>query len=174
MKTETEPVNKRMGRVAGVVAAQFERIKRNEPTPGLSDGILVRKAPYRTTDDWVTDLCHKAHGEMFPDDWRYELIVDALGDIEEMAGEWDDLDADDFREKCSDTLTERFDGRYVYTAQLTGWLHSRADRYGYVDEWTKEISHADDLTRDLAGGLWTEYQEVFWSVFESIRAHVEG
>jgi len=28
--------------------------------------------------DWFTDLCRHAHGDMMPDDWRYEFLQDAL------------------------------------------------------------------------------------------------
>jgi hypothetical protein len=47
-------------------------------------------------DDWVQEMCMEAHGEMFPDDWRYEMIVDAL-----------DILAD---EEDEDSFSERIDG----------------------------------------------------------------
>jgi hypothetical protein len=40
--------------------------------------------------EWMTDVCHKAHGDMLPDDWRYSFISEAVDYIDENgAGECD-------------------------------------------------------------------------------------
>jgi len=170
--TTAKTIGARMAELAAEVSREFHRIKRNESTPGLSDGVWMRKSETRTADDWITNLCRAAHGEMFPDDWRYEFIVDALGDISETDDDAEDGDA--ARDYWNDRLLELFDGRYIYTAQQTGWLHSRADRCGYVDDWRKECGSDGETWRDLAGGMWLEYQEVFWPVFEAILAQAES
>jgi hypothetical protein len=33
--------------------------------------------------EWMTDVCHKAHGDMLPDDWRYSFISEAVDYIDE-------------------------------------------------------------------------------------------
>ena len=38
--------------------------------------------PQKDAPQWFTDLCHYAHGDMLPDDWRYEFIQDALNALE--------------------------------------------------------------------------------------------
>lgn len=121
--------------------------------------ILLRrrdKAP-----DWVDDLYHAAHndGRMFPDDWRYEFIGDAL----------DCLAEDDDRDP-----TERFaewsDGSYVYTHEQTSWLGSRADRYGYCDEAVKELGgDALDTMGRVRAGMLLERLEVFGIVLRCLR-----
>lgn len=167
----TKTLGSRVAELAAEVSGQFERIKRNEATPGLSDGVWVRKSEHRSHDDWITGICRAAHGSMFPDDWRYEFIIDALDDLAETPDDCEDADA--VKEHWDERLMEAFDGRYIYTAQQTGWLHSRADRLGYVDDYRKECG-GDETWRDLAGGMWTEYQEVFWEVLRGICEQAES
>jgi hypothetical protein len=79
---------------------------------------------------WVTDLCHTAHGEMLPDDFRYKFIVEALSAL---------ADSDD-----PDEIELKAD---IYTSDLTGWLHSRNDRVCYLSEALEEFG------RDLGDGF---------------------
>lgn len=69
--------------------------------------------------DWVRSLVLAAHGDMGPDDWRYEAIEDALSAVEQ-DGEDAALEPD------------------IYTWGLTRWLNSRADRYAYCDDAVNE------------------------------------
>jgi hypothetical protein len=101
--------------------------------------------------DWIVDMCHAAHdsGQMFPDDLRYEYIVEALDAISE-ADEIDEIE----------TSTD------IYTHDLTAWLHSRADRPDYCDMAQEEGLIADDATtwQRLTGGQYTEKREILDSL----------
>jgi hypothetical protein len=122
---------------------------------------FLRRDPHRDfllpADDapgWFTDLCHHAHGGMMPDDWRYELIQDALGAIADGADE-DRLDLD--------TL-------YPYTADRLAWLASHLDRAGYCDQAAEDAGGpAADILSFVAWGMDRELREVY----ELVRGRLE-
>ena len=113
--------------------------------------------------DWVQPLCHAAHGDMLPDDWRYQAIVEVLDAISEA-----DESADP--SEIRDTIEAD-----IYTSDLTGWLHSRTDRYGYCDEAVEEYG-ADAVSGTiqlLQMGQSREYDEVFWAVWNWLSENTE-
>jgi hypothetical protein len=99
-------------------------------------------------------------GTMLPDDLRYEMIREVLSIIE-------DTDGDE--ENARDALEAP-----IYTHELTGWLASRNDRYGYCDEFLSEfgsegIDRAGSFTTGLLqGGYMMELEEVFANVFNAL------
>jgi hypothetical protein len=133
-----------------------------------ADGSKFRKVADGQETEPLRDLIYKAHGDMLPDDWRYRFIEEALDAIAEA----DDEDEAELEPS-------------IYTHDLTGWLASRADRYGYCDEWLDEFG-VDCLKKPsagyghnptislLAGGYWMEQREVLASVLESLREQVEA
>jgi hypothetical protein len=97
---------------------------------------------------------------MLPDDYRYAFIVEALDAISEWAGgdELDDCLYDD----------------EIDTHTLTDWLHSRTDRYAYVDGVVEEYGQPmDGLINALVAGQLAEREEVYHSVLSSLRQIVE-
>jgi hypothetical protein len=95
---------------------------------------------------WFTDLCHHAHGGMMPDDWRYEVIQDALGALADGADEdrWD------------------LDALYPYVADRLDWLASHLDRPGYCDEAAEDAGGTPgDILAFVAWGMDSELREVF-------------
>lgn len=103
----------------------------------------------------IRDMCHDAHGEMLPDDWKYRFIVDAL----DLIAETDDVD----------DVTIEPD---VYTADLTAWLASHNGRVYYLTQALEEYGEIDGF-RALACAQAFEREEVYFSVLSSIRAMVE-
>lgn len=96
--------------------------------------------------DWVESLCHHAHGDMMPDDWRYEFIDDALSALADGAEE-DGVDLD--------TL-------YPYTADRLAWLASQIDRYSYCDEAADDFgAPPKDIMTWVAWGMARELAEVY-------------
>ena len=83
----------------------LERVKRTDDSEyvRLKDG----------SPEWMTDVIREAHGDMFPDDWKYTLIERAAAIIAENESE------DDW----SSGVDQAVD---VYTGQLTHWLTSTA------------------------------------------------
>lgn len=111
------------------------------------------------TPDWVQELCLQAHGDMMPDDWRYAFIVEALDALEE------NEDPDD--------ITLEAD---IYTHELTTWLGSRADRFGYCDE-----AYADYGLETFPGtiellqlGQAAEKREVLDLVRSSLESYIRA
>ena len=130
--------------------------------------------------EWVTDLVREAHGDMLPEDWRYETIREALDRI---ANDGPDV-ADDEDEVIEDMGTDFADDVDIYTAELTGWLHSRADRYSYVDAFVEEYDYVGEdpqmagtsrpsVLAMIRGGQMMERREVWDSVIKSLRAQIE-
>lgn len=110
---------------------------------------------------WVTDLAHHAHGDMFPDDLRYEYIQDALQIIAD--------------EEDEDFWSERVDSDVdVYTSDLTGWLASRGDRYSYVDDAVEEHGYPKGgLVHALQMGQYKEREEVLYLVRDYLTEQAE-
>ncbi len=131
---------------------------KNRKEPGIG-AVLLADTDKRP--DWFQDMCRAAHGDMMPDDWRYEFIGDALNAISEC----DSDDQDEIREFWE----QSFDGSYVYTYQQTAWLASRADRYGYCDEAAREygMENCETMQR-IALGMLYEGREVFESILSSL------
>jgi hypothetical protein len=127
------------------------------------DGVTVY-LPKDDRPDWVQELCHHAHGDMLPDDWRYEFIVTALDVIAEAD---DDADPDAIREQFQDECEAD-----IYTHELTSWLGSRADRAGYCDEACEGYGlEGGDTLQRIGLGQRAEKLEVFALVLEWLEEH---
>src|SRR5262245_45755099 len=108
--------------------------------------------------EWFTDLCHHAHGDRMPDDWRYEFIQDALNALEDGADE-DGID---------------LDGLYPYTADRLDWLASHLDRPGYCDEAAADMGGPPgEILAFVAWGMDRELREVFGLVRSRLEETAE-
>lgn len=111
--------------------------------------------------EWMTDLCREAHGEMMPDDHRYAFILEALDAL----GADDDTDGSDVYLEAD-----------VYTGELTAWLASRVDRFGYCDEAVEEFGMETfpGTVELLQMGQAREKNEVLDSVRGSLNDRLEA
>lgn len=111
--------------------------------------------------DWMQDVCREAHGDMLPDDQRYAMIRSAVEAIAEADNDSDledigmELDAD------------------IYTHDLTAWLHSRVDRYAYVDIAIEERGPFDSIIGALQAGQYEEKREVFALVLRALSERAD-
>lgn len=100
---------------------------------------------------------------MLPDDWRYEMIEDALRCISE---------AND-----DDSAQERADEHEapIYNHERLRWLASHLWRPSYCDQAEEEIGTPDGvgLLDRVAMGYLYEFRMVFRSVLSSIKAELE-
>lgn len=110
---------------------------------------------------WLTDLCHDAHGDMLPDDYRYEYVVDALTAF----SEYDDAD-----EAVGEIKAD------PYTKDLLAWLSSHSYRVEYADEAAKEMGFSGQagIMAAAALGQIAEKGEVYQSVLDSLGARLEA
>jgi hypothetical protein len=102
--------------------------------------------------EWVQDLCFAAHdaGDMFPDDWRYQFIVEALAALSE--------------EREDDIEPE------IWTSDLCAWLASNLNRVSYVDDAVSEYGgEFRGVVEALQIGQLAEKREVL----EQVKAHLE-
>ena len=110
--------------------------------------------------EWVTQLVKEAHGEMFPDDYKYKFVVDALEAL---------ADADDI-----DTAEEIMrEGIELYTYKLIHWVQSHTDRLAMANEHGKEFE-ADTIEAFLTGGQFNERWDVFSLVLSTLETLAEG
>lgn len=111
---------------------------------------------------WVSDLTREAHdgGEILPDDWRYECVMDACSYLADAEGEPDDW-AHEFADGKID----------VYTAARFDWLASSLRRQGYCDEAVSEglVDEGASLEHRVGVGQYEEASEVF----HAVRAYLE-
>lgn len=128
-----------------------------------TDGLTEYWLRKENKQDWIQEAIHAAHGDMLPDDWRYEFIVQALNAM----SEYDNPDT------ARDSLELE-----PYTDMLTAWLASNVNRVGYVDEAVAEFGHTSlnntyadykGIIGDIAVGQLFERHEVFDSVRESLE-----
>lgn len=111
---------------------------------------------HETTPEWVHDLAHAAHGDMLPDDYRYEMIVDALSFIA------DNGDTDDGSHEFADSEVS------ASTADRTAWLASHLDRVGYMIEAQSAFGAEPDPATAIGYGWYLEAHEVYESVLSSL------
>jgi len=102
---------KEMKAVAEYAAGYFETAKREE------GGTFTRTKT--DTPSWITDLVRKAHGDLLPDDWKYDCIEAALDHIAEDGSE----DPGEFADGYVD----------VYTSDLQEWLSSHLWAAAHTD-----------------------------------------
>lgn len=115
--------------------------------------------------DWMTDVMHEAHGDMLPDDWRYKMIDEVLGDLLE-------YDPDNWEDRSSEICDGLVD---VYNSDRMKWLNSHHSRASYVDEARDEglIGRDADLMDQLGSGQYREYEEILHSLVRSITERAE-
>jgi hypothetical protein len=111
--------------------------------------------------DWMLDLARAAHGDMLPDDQRYEMISDALYLVGECAS------PREVGERIEEIEPD------PYTSDRLAWLSSRNDRTSYVDEAVAEFGHADTIEEDIGLGQMLERQEVARAVWDFLEERAE-
>ncbi len=136
-EVDTEEIQRR----AGIAAGWLEHATREDGSEywRRKDG-----AP-----EWVEDLCREAHGDMFPDDWRYEFIYSGLSIL---------ADEDD-----EDSYSERLDSAMdVYTMERLKWLSSHLSRLEYVDDGISEFGWNEEggIAQAVGVGQYKEREEV--------------
>lgn len=143
--------------IAGEAYGLFERRTRD-------DGEEFTTLDSDTAPGWLRGLVREAHGDLLPDDWRYEAIRDALGDIELADGR----DLDDLEHEFADRVD-------VYTGALLAWLASHSSRVGYCDGAQSEGLTPDnpDVVSLIRLGQYMERREVFASVAQSLAERLE-
>lgn len=137
--------------LAGEAAGWFDTAER-------ADG----KRFVRTRDgapEWVADIVREAHGDFLPDDWRYQVIWDAVAHIEEFG------DDEDIAFQFADSHVD------VYTSDRLAWLASNLNRASYCDEAQEEglVTQDADIIARIGLGQYMEASEVFGLVLSFLQ-----
>ena len=111
---------------------------------------------------WMQDACHAAHGDLFPDDWRYRFIEDCA----EVLSENND------RENAEERLGFAEDS-YPYNHERIDWLGSHGHRPDYCDTARDEFGMANpDILDLIAWGMDAERHEVFALLYDFLEEMV--
>lgn len=110
-------------------------------------------------EDWIQELCMEAHGDMMPDDWRYEMIHGAL---EAIAGAGDDYD------DAEDHLPEA----PIMTHDLSAYRISHGYRLAGVDEAMSDFD-LESVDQAIAWAYHVEQREVLESVRQSLQDRLD-
>lgn len=108
-------------------------------------------------DDQLTELIRTAHGDMMPDDYKYQYIHDALEAISEQSN-----DDNDYSPEPD-----------IYTRDLLKWVSSNLTRTDYCNQAIEELG-CTSFDSILTFGQILERQEVYQSVYQSLTEIVEG
>jgi len=105
---------------------------------------------------WMRDAVQAAHGDMMPEDWRYDFIRRAA---------WGIADADDLDDsfEWADSAVD------VYNSALCRWLASHSSRPGYCDEAREELGEARDIMNIIQWGQMAELREVWDLIVSALR-----
>ncbi len=104
---------------------------------------------------WMVDIAHEAHGDMMPNDHKYEFISEAIDRFSE--------------EEDPDRAMEDIEPD-IYTGELLEWVASHGERPGYVDEAVAEFGHSDQgVVGDIGMGQYMEKTEVYGSIRNSLE-----
>lgn len=117
----------------------------------------------------LENLVRTAHGEMLPNDYRYEYIVDSLSALVDA-----DIDEDTALDEIDyyDILNEIEADHSNY--ELCKWLGSHAHRIADCDEAVEEAGHnPSSIIEYIQMGQIREKTEVYGSVYQSLRAYFE-
>lgn len=141
-----------MTSVQDLAREAYESFERKTREDGTSYVARKDEAP-----EWVADVIREAHGDMLPDDFRYQTIRDAFGAIADASGDLDDAGH------------EFADDADVYNADLLAWVGSHGMRAGYVDEAREEFGEPRDFFHGLQMGQYAERREIFDVVLAELR-----
>ena len=101
------------------------------------------------------DICMEAHGDMLPDDYKYDFIVEALEAIAESEEGEEEETIYEIEADC-------------YTSELTAWLNSHNSRVYYLTEALEEFECKDGF-QALAIAQQKEKMEVAFSILNSLN-----
>lgn len=126
--------------------AQFELRTR-------SDGSLYWTYDHAAAPAWIGEMVQQAHGDMLPDDHKYEFVRDALVILSE----------EDDPDNYSDRLDYDVD---IHNHALLTWLGSHSHRAGYVNDAAREYGLPEpfDIMQTIQRGQYVEREEVLHSV----------
>lgn len=156
--SETQAVTRQtLAKEALALFSQGERISEDTKRPILT-------VPHdETRPEWLRDLIQFAHSDgdgdaMLPDDYRYEMIYDALTLCEEAESD------EDLQDRIAEIEAP------IYNAELIRYLGSHGWRPGYCDEAAKEYGgDAGTLIDRIMLGYVHEAQ----LVAQLVRAHLD-
>jgi hypothetical protein len=136
-------MSEEIGRFAQELYDQMEMAKRDDDSEYWRVKEEFRGGP-------ITEMIFTVHDGLFPDDYIYEFVVDALGALSDCDG-----DLDSAREGTEAD---------VYTSRLTAWLHSNNLRMYFMQEVLDEFDGLDAF-QQLGYAQHMEREQVLLGVF---------
>ena len=137
MTTNTQQINWFV--TAGTLRAAFTECKRQD---GSTYWATTKEVD---NDELFADFVRDLHDDEFPNDWRYETIVDICNYLMDLIEPIDkQSDAQDIAFSAADSITS------IYTSELCQWLTDNTGRLSYIDDAQEEgliAAEADTFKR---------------------------
>ena len=132
-----------------------------EDNPTKRDNIwVVKDGVYFEKPDWLQEMIRDAghhNSEILPDDWCYEMVVNALDTI---------LEADE-NDNINDYLYDTTpDYVSIYNHELIEWLGSHNSRIDLVDEALEDWGTPNGIMDAISRGQRSEIDLIFQSVYQ--------
>ena len=109
--------------------------------------------------EWLQELIREAHGDMMPEDYKYQFVSDAIDYIADNGNDEELLDYPEIEPDC-------------YTSDLTAWLNSDNRRVYYLTEVLEEMDIKDGF-QALAAAQLQEKREVYNIILEGLKTKLE-
>ena len=141
--------------IQDAAAALYAALETGARADGATYFFLKSSSP-----DWTINAARAAHGDMFPDDYKYSVIHDAA--------EWlsdENNDPDDTDEFSNDVD--------VYSSDLLKWLSSHRSRVAMVEEAIGELGWPGSIDQACMMGQVAERRDIIESLVNSLEAIVE-
>lgn len=144
--------------MAGEVREYFEGRKRPPRAPGQDPTTFYTLKDYRPIwlVDFMRDDIHE-EGRWFPDDFKYQVVVEVLDVLSE------GQDPDDLNLEPD-----------IYNSDLLEWLGSHLERAGLVDEAVEQMGHSKQgIIGDISTGQWYEKDQIARMVADALKEHID-
>lgn len=136
-------------RVAQLAQIAYDALEKRTRNNGETFYCFADNAP-----EWLTDMAHKAHGQMLPDDYIYGTIRDSLAAFSDMSEDDED-----------ETIDQVADDVEIYSSRLAAWLGSHGNRWDRADEALEELGKPERLAQVLQYAQSQERREIAQAVF---------
>lgn len=146
--------------LAGELAAGFETVKDRAGNELVRDRVTVRTLRDGARERFQS-VCHDAHGDMLPDDWRYSMIEEAAEALSECDS------ADEYERRVDEAEPP------IYNVDLLAYIGSHGARFnGYADEALTE--YGASISGGFMGICSMAWILEFREVAESIKSGLES
>jgi len=133
------------------VAADFARYLTTHQRGETTIVVRADDAP-----EWVADIIHDVHGNMFPDDWTYATIKECAEYIAENGDDGEQPEAD------------------IYTHALLQWLANYPNATDACDEAAEEYGRAEGIVETIRLGQYCAIRNIHYALLAALQDRADA